>query len=205
MNIKSIIVGAFETNCYIIWNNPNNAMVIDPGDEPERILAEITKHKLSVTRYMLTHGHVDHITAVSKLSEHIPAPVLIHPADAEWAFSEVNSFEPYYSTPEKSSSIQFYPDNGILEDADAKSLVIHTPGHTPGSLCLYFPDNHILFSGDTLFAGSVGRTDLPYGDSLMLHKSLKKLMQLPENTIVYPGHGPETNIAFEKRNNPFLS
>lgn len=205
MTIKSIVVGAFETNCYIVWKNPNNAMVIDPGGESERILTEIIKLKVSVTKYVLTHGHVDHINAVSKLSAHMPAPVLIHPTDAEWAFSEVNSFEPYYFAPEKPSLMQFYPDNGVLEDTDVKCIVIHTPGHTQGSVCLYFPDNHILFSGDTLFAGSVGRTDLPGGDTLMLHTSLKKLIQLPENTIVYPGHGLETNIAFEKQNNPFLS
>jgi len=182
MNIKSVIVGAFETNCYIVWNKENQAIVIDPGDEAERILAEIKKYNLSVIRYMLTHGHVDHITAVRKLSAHMPASVIIHKADAEWAFTSENSFEPYYSAPEKPSLLQFYPGDGssILEEEGMRCRILYTPGHTPGSVCLYFPDESLLFSGDTLFAGSVGRTDLPGGDSLMLKSSLQKLMELPD-------------------------
>ncbi len=156
--------------------------------------------------YLLTHGHMDHISALSDLSQKYPAPIRMHPKDAAWAFSPANQMPPYYHTPK-------FPQQGILADliesaenhaAGLSYKVLETPGHSPGSVCLYFPDHEILIAGDTLFAGSAGRTDLPGGDARQLQESLQRLVTLPDSVTIYPGHGPLSTIGCEKKNNPYL-
>ncbi|OVE75328.1 hypothetical protein BVX97_05005 [bacterium E08(2017)] len=205
MNTETLVVGEFQANCFVVWGDSKEAIVIDPGADAEHILAFIDYHKLSIAAYMLTHGHVDHISATAKLCQQRPAPVGIHPDDLAWAYGPENHFEPFYSVPDK-------PDNTDRSLSDGQSFtdggltykVISTPGHSPGSVCFYFEDENTLFAGDTLFAGSIGRTDLPGGNMGDMNNSLKLLASFPDETIVYSGHGPSSTIKFEKENNFFL-
>lgn len=207
MPLERLIVGPIEANCYIVWEDPNRAIVIDPGGDPKDIAEFLEKNKLRVECYLLTHGHADHISALNYLLKRFPAPVGIHPADAKWAFQPANHILPYYPPPAEA------PKEFLTLPVDSKGLwsvgglevqVIFTPGHTPGGVCYYFPRLNILFSGDTLFQGSVGRTDLPGGNSRQLAESLKRLTQLPDQTTVYTGHGHYTTIGDEKKFNYYL-
>ena len=202
MHVETVVVGAFDVNCHILWGDDLQALVVDPGADPGRVARVLKKNKLSVERYLLTHGHCDHVSAAAALSEVYPAPVAIHPADAKWAFSADNSLPPYYGTPRSPSQVELLKALG--ESSAGPFRVMPTPGHTPGSVCFYFPSHGLLFSGDTLFAGSVGRTDLPGGNSRALAASLKTLAALPDETRVLSGHGPESTIAHEKATNYFL-
>jgi len=205
MHIETVIVGEFQANCYVVWARSKKAIVIDPGAEAANILAVIEKNKLTVAAYLLTHGHMDHISALGDLHEAIPAPVGIHAADLEWAFDQGNQMPPFYGAPRRPSEIaRVLEDGQEWTDTGLTCKVISTPGHTPGSVCFFLPEQNVLFSGDTLFAGSVGRTDLPGGNPRILSASLERISQMPDNTIVYPGHGPATEIACEKKNNFFL-
>ncbi len=180
-------------------------MVIDPGDDADLIADLLKKQKLQVTAYLITHGHVDHVFALAELTEQFPAPVGIHPKDAKWAFSPANAMPPYYKTPRKPATEErALADDQRWNQLDTECRIITTPGHSPGCVCFYFPDAGMIFTGDTLFASSVGRTDLPGGDEDLLAQSLKRLVNLPGNTVVFPGHGPKSTIAQEKQTNPFL-
>lgn len=205
MHIESLVVGPIESNCYIIWNDRREALVIDPGDDADRILAAIEQAEAQVQAYLLTHGHIDHVSALAEVHEQHPAPIGLHPEDARWAFEPVNQMPPYYPAPRAPAGIERkWKDGEEWTDAGFRYRIMETPGHTPGGVSLYFPDHGVLFSGDTLFHGSVGRTDLPGGDPRILTASLRKLAHLPDDTRVYPGHGPMTTMGFEKENNPFL-
>lgn len=205
MNIETVTVGEFQANCFVIRAESKQAIVIDPGAEAERVMTFLKKNRLSVASYLLTHGHMDHISVLAEMYDAMPAPVGIHGADLKWAFDQGNQMPPFYSTVKRPPEIaRVLKDGQEWMDADLTYRVILTPGHTPGSVCFLFPAQNILFSGDTLFAGSVGRTDLPGGNSRALSASLAKLAQLPDNTAVYPGHGPVTNIACEKKTNFFM-
>ncbi len=205
MNIKGLTVGDFETNCFILWGSKNEAIVIDPGSDADQIKAFLKKNRLSVCSYMLTHGHVDHISALADLHKAMPAPVGIHGSDLKWAFNAGNQMLPFYDTPVSPPKIErVFKDGEKFTDGDLDYSVIFTPGHTEGSVCFLFHKENVLFSGDTLFAGSVGRTDLPGGSSRTLTQSLKKIAGLDENTVIYPGHGPQTNLKHEKKHNFFM-
>lgn len=205
MNIECIPVGDFQTNCFIVWSETKEAIVIDPGGDTEQISGLVEINRLSVASYMMTHGHMDHISALADLHRKIPAPIGLHKAELDWAFTDVNQMLPFISTPKEPSKIERVLEEGQeWEDGGMKYEVIGTPGHTPGSVCFYFRNDNILFAGDTLFQGSVGRTDLPGGDSRTLQASLKKLAVLPEETKIYCGHGPSTTIQKEKQSNFFI-
>ena len=206
MNIESITVGAFQTNCFVVWSEPQHAVVIDPGSEAERIAEFLRGNGLTPACYLLTHGHMDHVSGVADLHDTMPAPVGIASVDLEWAFSVDNRMPPFYEPPRRPSETEIRLTEGEnpLEKLGYECSVIATPGHTPGSVCLLFPQDKALFSGDTLFAGSVGRTDMPGGDSRTLNESLKKLTALPDDTVVYCGHGPSTTIGREKEVNYFV-
>jgi hydroxyacylglutathione hydrolase len=205
MNIETVTVGAFQVNCCVVWDQGRNALVIDPGANPERILKVIDANRLKVTAYLITHGHADHIGALPAMHSVHTAPVAISSEDALWAFLPINQLLPYYPALVSPPKVErLLSDGQKWTDGELNYEVIATPGHSPGGVCFYFPEAHALFAGDTLFQGSVGRTDLPGGDPRALSNSLKKLKNLPDDTKVFSGHGPETTIGIEKQTNFFL-
>ncbi len=205
MKILPVVVGPFEVNCYIVEGIPRNFLVIDPGADEERIEA-LLPPDARVAAYLLTHGHADHVGALASLHARHPAPILMHPADLEWCFSPSNQIPPFYSPPQHPAAEFISVDDGTLYDYAGLSInVISTPGHSPGSVCYHIPSDSVVFCGDTLFAGSVGRTDIPRGDPRMLRRSLHGLVsKLAPATRVYPGHGPSTSMAAELARNVFL-
>ncbi|MDA8339394.1 MAG: MBL fold metallo-hydrolase [Nitrospiraceae bacterium] len=203
MLIKNIVVGPLEVNCFIVADDASKkAMVVDPGDEPDRIMDIIKENKLSVEYIICTHGHFDHVGAVSDLKKETDAKVLIHKDELEIynAAKDMAAFWGYDLDPLPDPDV-LVKDGMDIMVGDLSFKVFHTSGHSPGGMCLY--GEGLVITGDTLFAGSVGRTDFYGGDTGLLRKSFKRLMALPENTRVLPGHGPETTIGREKRENMF--
>ncbi|MEA3485666.1 MAG: MBL fold metallo-hydrolase [Candidatus Aerophobetes bacterium] len=206
MIIKKLVVGELEANCYILADEKTKqAVVIDPGAEGERILEIIKRDSLKVLYIVNTHAHIDHIGANDILGRKTGAFLLIHAADAHL----LKDAELNLSTMLEEKS-EFLPPAKLLNEGDEIKVnnfslqILHTPGHTPGSICLYTEGK--VFTGDTLFAGAVGRTDLPGGSLEELKRSIqKKLLILPDEVMVYPGHGPDTTIGKEKRSNPFIN
>jgi len=206
MNITPIVTGPFQQNCYLVWKVPAQTLVVDPGHDADRILSDLEENGAGVSAYVCTHGHADHITALAELHAQHPAPVAMHSLDRSWAFGPHNRIEPYYSVPtppetERWLALETQRDWTI---GDLHFQCIETPGHSPGSCCLYFPGDDILISGDTLFRGSCGRTDLPGGNPTQLKDSLNRLKQLPDTTRVFPGHGPDTTIGIERLTNFYM-
>jgi len=205
MKIETIVVGPYEVNCYVVSAGGNEAVVIDPGADADDILSYLRAHHLTPAAYLLTHGHADHIGALKKLLAAHAAPVLMHADDQRWAFSERNQILPFYPAQLPAPiTLRDVAEGEELLLAGIKFKLITTPGHTPGGVCFFAPDAKALFCGDTLFQGTVGRTDLPGGDGRILAQSLKKLAVLPPDTQVFPGHGPETTIGEERRHNIYF-
>lgn len=204
-HITRIEVGPLATNCYILRAKTLAALIIDPGADAGAI-AEIIGHcRLTVRGYLITHGHIDHISALAPLWLKAAAPIAMAAADLQWAFGESNQMPPDYALARRPAAIERVLRGGEQWDEDGfRYQVMATPGHSPGSVCFYFPAENILFSGDTLFQASVGRSDLPGGREEQLRQSLKILAALPPATQVYPGHGPATTIGREVESNPFL-
>ena len=211
----TIPVGLLQCNCSIIGDPvTREALVVDPGDEVTRILDLIGRHKLNVKAIVSTHAHIDHVGGLSKLHQYTGAPVLMHRDDLPlYQAMEMQAAFLGVLTPELTDVDQLLKEGDVLHWGPFEAQVIHTPGHTPGSVSLYLPHDAgkiavpapQLFSGDTLFAGSIGRTDLWGGSMDQIMDSLRtKLMGLPDETIVYPGHGPATTIGDERHLNPFL-
>ena len=201
MKRTTIQVGSFEVNCTIL-SEDGQAWIVDPGNEGERILELLARENLTPAAILLTHAHFDHIGAIPALQAAFPdLPVYANEPDHAMFGHPMNQLPPDYPSVAKPKGLRGLEGLGGLE-------VIETPGHTPGGVCFLFrfsqPSSPLLLSGDTLFAGSVGRTDLPGGDMATLMDSLKKLTALPDDTLVIPGHGPFTSIAAERRGNPFL-
>lgn len=181
-------------------------LIIDPGSEATRIEATLSAKALTPSAIVLTHGHVDHVSAAATLQAAYDIPVYMHAEDADWAFGPSNAMAPFYPAPQKpQGGISLISEGDVLETRAGALGVLETPGHSPGSVCLLMQTEHILIAGDTLFAGSIGRTDLPGGNSAALNASLKRLSQLPEDLRVLCGHGSETTLGTEKRRNPFLT
>jgi len=207
LEVRGVVVGLFQENCWIVGSRRRGeACVIDPGAEPEQILALARDMGVRITRVLASHAHLDHIMAARAIVEATGAPFLLHADDLtiaeymptaakQWLGEDV----PPAPTPDA------FPEHGQdIEVAGVTLRVIHTPGHTPGSLSLYAAEAHLLFSGDTLFRESIGRTDLPGGDTELILKSIReRLFTLPEDTRVLPGHMQETSIAHERANNPY--
>jgi len=209
MEIDRLILGAYETNCYILRKSSaaNGCVVVDPGLEVEQLLDFIKRHKLNPAAVVLTHGHIDHIGGVGELRENYPdVRVYIHKLDAKMLENSYSNLSAMMGAAFSTEPADFSLEDGsVIEQAGVKLQVLHTPGHTPGGICLYSKDEGIVFTDDTLFAESIGRTDFPGGSLEQLLKSVsEKLFTLPDDTIVYPGHGPSTTIAREKAHNPFL-
>jgi hydroxyacylglutathione hydrolase len=205
MLIWAIPVGPLQVNCFVVGcSKTRMAMVIDPGDEGEKIYHLLCREKLQVATVVNTHGHFDHIGANHYLVEKTGAELLLHADDLPLLALAPQHAALYGLTATLSPSPhRTLADGERFQVGELEVEVIHTPGHSAGGICLYV-GNH-LFSGDALFAGSVGRTDLPGGDHETLIRAIqKRLLVLPEETIVHPGHGPDTTIGKEKRNNPFV-
>ena len=194
LNIKTLALGAYQTNCYLVWEeNSPTCVVIDPGYEPETVLSEARKLGKDIAAILLTHGHFDHVGGVKMLAAETDCKVYLH--DADLSMPKQMTAGPLYYT-------DIYGESDFVEAADLSFKVLHTPGHTPGSVCLQC--ENAMFSGDTLFWGSCGRTDLPGGSWTTIRKSLKRLAELPGDFDVYPGHGDATKLSFERNFNPYM-
>ena len=200
-------VGPLQCNCTILGDEATHeAIVVDPGDNIPQIVARLNAHGLTVNQIIITHAHIDHVGGALRLKRLTGAPILLNERDLP--LLEMMDMQAGWlgiAPPEVA------PPDGNLEDgmtiglANYPALVLHTPGHTEGSVCLHFAPQNLLLAGDTLFAGSIGRTDLPGGNSAKIIDSIHdRLMVLPAETKVIPGHGPETSIGLEARQNPFL-
>jgi hydroxyacylglutathione hydrolase len=200
-------VGILQCNCSIFGNEATQeAIVIDPGDNISGILAILEKHQLRVRSIIITHAHIDHIGGAAKLKAATGAPVLMNLADRElYAQLEVQASWLGMETPEQTEIDADARDGDSLKLGDAEFRILHTPGHTQGSISLWIPAENKLIAGDTLFRDSIGRTDLPGGNPRQILSSIaEKLLCLPEETEVFPGHGPNTTIGREKERNQFL-
>jgi len=200
-------VGPLQCNCSIIGDETTReAMVIDPGDDIAEVLSLLQKHNLQVKQIVITHAHIDHVGGAMKLRTATGAPILINENDyALLKMLDVQAAWLGMQNPGKVEIANSLAESDKVQAGALVANVIHTPGHTEGSICLYFPDEQKLIAGDTLFAGSIGRTDLPGGSFDKIIRSLHgKLLALPDETVVVPGHGQLTSIGEERQSNPFL-
>jgi len=206
MERKILPLGAIGANCVVLWEDPAAAWIVDPGAEPEAIDAFLKEKGLAPALVLFTHGHFDHIGAVDGLLARYPdLPVHVGPGDVPMIGHPQNAWPPDYETVKKPATlVADLVDGATLAAGGLAAQVIATPGHTPGGVCLLFAAQKLLLTGDTLFAGSCGRTDFPGGDARQLGASLRRLAALDPELTVVPGHGPSTTIAREVAVNPFM-
>jgi glyoxylase-like metal-dependent hydrolase (beta-lactamase superfamily II) len=209
MKIDYLILGGYQTNCYVLRNDDSakDCLIIDPGLEAEELIEFIDEQKLNPVAVVLTHGHIDHIAGVAALRSRFPEiKVYIHNLDAEMLTEPNINLSAMTGTAFVTVAENVaLKERDVIDLASIKLLVLHTPGHTPGGISLYSKQAGVVFVGDTLFADSIGRTDFPGGSMTQLLNSVReKLFTLPDDTEVYPGHGPATTIAAEKAHNPFF-
>jgi hydroxyacylglutathione hydrolase len=200
-------VGPLQCNCSVVGDETTrDAMVIDPGDDISDVLAVIQKNNLKVRQIVITHAHIDHVGGAMKLRQATGAPILLNQNDyALLKMLDVQAAWLGMTSPGTVDIDRSIADADKIEAGPLVANVIHTPGHTEGSTCLYFPAENKLIAGDTLFAGSIGRTDLPGGSFEKIMRSLhEKVLAFPDETVVVPGHGPLTTIGEERESNPFL-
>lgn len=204
---ETLPVGPLQCNCTILGDELSGAAtIVDPGAEIGRLLTVLARHNLHLRQIVVTHAHVDHIAGALALKEATGAPILYSQADLPLvAMMEVQAGWLGVPTPEVQPPDHSPADGELLTTGSLSAELLYTPGHTEGSLCVYLPTESLLLAGDTLFAGSVGRTDLPGGDMKALLGSIReRLLPLPDATVVVPGHGAETTIGTERASNPFL-
>jgi len=200
-------VGVLGCNCSVIGDEQTHeGIVIDPGDDIEHVLQAIRKHKLTIKQIVITHAHIDHVGGAMKLRAATGAPILLNKNDhALLKMIDVQAAWIGMRSPGPVQIDQSIEDQDLIKLGNLQASVLHTPGHTQGSICLYFPTEKKLIAGDTLFQGSIGRTDLPGGNFEQIIDSLhSRLLALPDETIVVPGHGALTSIGEERETNPFL-
>jgi glyoxylase-like metal-dependent hydrolase (beta-lactamase superfamily II) len=204
---KIFPVGPLQCNCSVIGDEQTHeAMVIDPGDQIEGILEILRQEKLTLKQIVITHAHIDHVGGAMKLKAATGAPILMNQND--YALLKMLDMQAAWvgmRSPGTVAVDEAISQGRVLKIGDISSSVIHTPGHTEGSICIYFPEQKKLIAGDTLFAGNIGRTDLPGGSMEKIMRSLHtQVLALPDETEVVPGHGPVTTIGEERETNPFL-
>lgn len=199
--IIRLILGEYGTNCYILYSN-DEAIIIDPAGEAEKIIKAIDERKLTPSKILLTHAHPDHFGALDTIREHYKIKAYISVKDEDMLEKRSKELMSMLGLNSYIKADEYYKEGDLIDFSGGKIEVIETPGHTPGGVCLLI--DNILFSGDTLFYLSIGRTDLPGGDFEEIMNSLNKLMKLDKKIIVLPGHGQETTIGFEQENNPFI-
>ncbi len=210
-NILTFVVNEFGTNSYLYIDRASSSTIlIDPGGNTQEIVDVITQQKLKLEKIIITHAHYDHIAGIQYFYEKFNVPFVIHKSELSLLFDNTKNLSLFFGSPFNIEEIKKLP----IQEVDDKEkffcggqeiLVLHTPGHTPGSICLYIEEDskNYLFSGDTLFCGSIGRTDLPLGNMDFLVKSLKKIFSLPQKTTFFPGHGNHCSLESEKEHNPF--
>jgi hydroxyacylglutathione hydrolase len=202
MEWKQVPLGTMQTNCYVLKKEDSSCLIIDPGSEGEKLIQYLQQEELNPVAVVLTHAHYDHIGAIDTIREEYHIPVYLHEIEKDWL-----------TTPSLNlGNVQVKEADELITGEQELTIgsfsfqIYETPGHSPGSISLYFKDDDIVCSGDALFSGSIGRFDLPYGDKERLMKSIHdKLLTLPENTTVLCGHGPVTTIGKEMDSNPFLN
>ncbi len=204
MIVDTVVVGPFASNCYIVGSEATReGMIIDPGDDAARIIETVERRELNIKCIVLTHGHIDHLGALKEVREATGAEVYIHADDSQFIREKPTATVFGARYPSLSPPDRLLRGGDTIDVGDLQFLVLHTPGHTDGGICLL--GHGVVFSGDTLFNYGIGRTDFPGGSQGQLINSIHtKLMILPDNTVVYPGHGPNTTIGAERRANPFL-
>ena len=205
MYVQTITVGAFQENSYLVVDESSRrAVIVDPGGEGQRLVGEIERSKATLDAIWITHAHVDHVGAIASVKERWNVPVYLHPNDRR-LFEAAGRQAEVYGVPfeEPPAPDREFADGQRLSVGSVEMSVMHAPGHSPGHVVIH--GNGIALVGDCLFAGSIGRTDLPMSNPQQLADSLKKIAELPPETVVYPGHGPETTIGEERVSNPFLN
>jgi len=207
LKIEVIPNGPFVENAFVLWDDATKkAVIIDPGDEPDRIAGAARVLALEVTEIVCTHAHIDHAGAVAELKRRLDVPVAMHKAEApvlEHLAPQARMFGlADVETPEVDRWLE---EGDVIEVGERKGEVIHTPGHTPGGCCIFFKEDRVLIAGDTIFQGSIGRTDFPGGSFEEIIASIKeKILPLGDDVVVYTGHGPKTTIGMERQYNPFV-
>ncbi len=211
MKLETFTVGPLQENCTLLYEG-NQAILIDPGDEAQRLLKALKDKALKLQAIWLTHAHFDHIGAIAEIQEELSReargdiPVYLHPND-QAIFESGHLAAARWEIPFRQPTCKTLPleDKQVLHFTGADIHCLFTPGHAPGHIAFYIPSQNVVIAGDALFKGSIGRTDLPLGNHQQLLESIRfKLLTLPDKTVVYPGHGPTTTIGFEKQSNPFL-
>ena len=207
MILECFTVGPLQENCYLLADSrTKEAVLIDPGDEAARLLEALDTRGLTLRAVWLTHAHFDHVGAVADILERYPVLLYLHPADAP-LLAHASASAARWGIPLKQPPADFLPleDDQILTLGSLQAHCLFTPGHAPGHIAFYLPEEDMVIAGDALFQGSIGRTDLPGGDHARLLESIRtKLLTLPPETKVYPGHGPATTVGEEAQSNPFL-
>ncbi|KXH87443.1 MBL fold metallo-hydrolase [Sporosarcina sp. HYO08] len=209
LKIAVLPLGPIQTNCYLVYDQNLNCLIIDPGEESERLIEAIESNNLKPAAVLLTHAHFDHIGAVDAIRDHFTIPVYIHEEESEWLSDpNLNGSAKYPTLPDvkNRAADHLITKEGAMGIGPFTFEVRHTPGHSPGSISFIFGEAGFAVVGDTLFRQSVGRTDLAYGDTDTLLQSIHdKLLSLDDDVVIYPGHGPATTPEAEKDTNPFLN
>lgn len=206
MRLKTFVVSMVETNAYVVIDESTlNAIVIDPGDNGDEIYDFIKKENIKLNAIVLTHGHFDHIGAVNTIKKYIDVPVIACAGEEIVLENEMYNLSGMHGKGYTVKADIILNENEEYKFGNLKFKTILTPGHTPGGGCFYFENEAVLFSGDTLFYQSIGRTDFNFGSMEAILNSVKKLMKLPDGVTVYSGHGPKTTIGFERKYNPYVS
>ena len=205
LSVDYLELGMLPTNTYFVKNeDTGECLIIDPSDGAGRIVSWLDQHGAKPAAIYLTHGHDDHIGSVNELKRKYGLLCYIAKEEEEFVESTYYNLSGMFGHPRVIEPDLFFVDGQTVSVLGTKAEIILTPGHTVGSECIYFPDEKLLFTGDTLFQESVGRTDFPGGSTLDLIGSVKKLMKLPDDVHVYPGHGPQTDIGHERKHNPYV-